>query len=297
MWKKKKKRGIRGQQLESPIINSNDNNDNSVNKNITELNQVQLIAQADIEDGEEGFSNETLSSENKIRKIISTKGFCNLTASEKTRASWYCYIPPISTWCSHASAVEALNCNPSTEYKQELKSGVDSVHKGFKNHLNLIYASATKIPTVSPKGFADPVNKYLHSLLSNTYFWASGGLRTGVILFDYIIDWNKDLPSKVFRNNWNVCAKLYEHKDMKGEVVSAVDEIPNLHTVGFDDRTSSFWVAAGCRVNVYEHPKYLGKYIRNKYIRTYNTYINMNKLDGHISSMKCECYEGYLPKI
>ena len=94
-------------------------------------------------------------------------------------------------------------CYPSNEYKQELMNGVVHVHNGFRNDLNFIYASATKIPTVNPKEFAGPVNKYMYSLLANTWFRRSGGIRTGVLIFDFITNWNHDLPSKVFRNNWN----------------------------------------------------------------------------------------------
>ena len=35
-------------------------------------------------DAEEDFINETIFDEDEIRRIISTKGFCNLTDSEKT---------------------------------------------------------------------------------------------------------------------------------------------------------------------------------------------------------------------
>ena len=71
-------------------------------------------------------------------------------------------------------------------------NGLVSVNNGFRNELNLIYASAVNFPTVNPKEFADSVNKYMYSLLANTYFWNSGGLRTGVLVFDFISNWNHD---------------------------------------------------------------------------------------------------------
>jgi len=202
--------------------------------------------------------------------------------------------------CNRNKTERIYTPRASDAYKNELTNALDQAKgTGFKNDMITIWASAVKAPW-DPKFFARGVNPHLRRYLD--FNWG----RTGILSLDYITDWDSNMPFYVFRRNWShsVCVRLYEHINLQGSSINIADEVRNAHHFGWGDRISSIWIAPGCRVFAYEHTHWGGHRFWTTNVRTYATALYDLRQVNHggqwndrISSMRCECYENYLPNI
>jgi len=225
---------------------------------------------------------------------IKNKNPCNMTEYEKNIRAWYCVVFPPA--CVIQEVVHAIY-KPSTAYKNELTNMVNYAMTGFRDDMIIIYASAYEVPQLDPKGFAEGVNPHLRS-----YLYRNPWRRTGVIMFDFFTNWHNDIFNWILYRNMQRCAVFYEHGYRKGRAMWLVGESNNLVPYGFNDKISSVWIAPGCRVYMYQHANFQGRALWNTDFRTYAQVINDlwnhgGNFNDYISSVRCECYEFYLPYI